>query len=96
MGNLANETFGILSLQNANFEEVFSLSSLEYLPVFNDEQGQFPGQQHMTTNPSVKPVIMLNHRVPIAVRDRLKQEFDDLLRLMSLLLLQNLPHGRVK
>ncbi|GFO48390.1 retrovirus-related pol polyprotein from transposon 17.6 [Plakobranchus ocellatus] len=67
---------GLLFLQNANFEEVFSLSSFERLAEFNDELGQFLGQQHLTIDPNVKPMIMPNRRVPIAVRDRLKEELD--------------------
>ena len=78
LGLRAAEQMNLLSLQDDNFEEVFSLSSLDGLSVFKDELGQFPGQQHLTTDPSVKPVIMPNRRVPVAVKDRLKQELDRL------------------
>ncbi|GFO39028.1 Gag-Pol protein [Plakobranchus ocellatus] len=81
LGLRAAEQMGLLSLKSANLEEVFLLSSLECIPVFNDELGQFPGQQHLTTDPNVKPVIMPNRRVPIAVRGRFKQELDRLTEL---------------
>ncbi|GFO45286.1 Gag-Pol protein [Plakobranchus ocellatus] len=81
LGLRAAEQMGLLSLQSANFEEVFSLSSLDCLPVFNDKLGQFPGQQHLTTDPNVKSGIMPNRRVPTAVRGRFKQELDRLTEL---------------
>ncbi|RUS91936.1 hypothetical protein EGW08_000338 [Elysia chlorotica] len=81
LGLRAAEQMNLLYLQNENFEEVCSLSSLESLSVFNDELGNLPGVQHLTTDPEVKPVIMPNRRVPVAVKDRLKQELDRLTKL---------------
>ncbi|RUS68488.1 hypothetical protein EGW08_023750 [Elysia chlorotica] len=81
LGLRAAEQMNLLYLQNENFEEVCSLSSLESLSVFNDDLGNLPGVQHLTTDPEVKPVIMPNRRVPVAVKDRLKQELDRLTKL---------------
>ncbi|RUS77744.1 hypothetical protein EGW08_014503 [Elysia chlorotica] len=94
LGLRAAEQMNLLYLQNENFEEVCSLSSIESFFVFNDELGYFPGVQHLTKDPEVKPVIMPNRRVPVAVKDRLKQEtWIDLPNLVSSLLLQSLPPG---
>ncbi|RUS68937.1 hypothetical protein EGW08_023300 [Elysia chlorotica] len=81
LGLRAAKQMNLLYLQNENFEEVCSFSSLESLSVFNDELRNFPGVQHLTIDPKVKPVIMPNRRVPVAVKDRLKQELDRLTKI---------------
>ena len=76
LGLLTAQKMGLITLEESNFEKVTSLQSYTDLPVFQEGIGTFPGVQTLKTDPTVKPVIMPNRRVPIAVRSKLKQELD--------------------
>ena len=49
-----------------------------------EELGMLPGVQHIQTQPDAKPAIMANHRVPIAVRGKLKGELSRSVRLRAI------------
>ena len=51
----------------------------DYGDVFDAKQpGKLPGKQHLTVDPSIKPVVMPSRRVPVAIRAELWKELNRL------------------
>ena len=50
----------------------------EYSDVFGDEMGKVPIMYRIKLNPNVTPVVMPPRPIPIAVKDRVKKELDDM------------------
>lgn len=48
----------------------------EYSDLFSDELGKLPVTYSMTLDPDVKPVVRPAHRIPVAMKDRVKAELD--------------------
>ena len=50
----------------------------EHLDVFGEGLGRMEGKGHLQTDPNVAPTVMPPRRVPIALKERLKNELDRL------------------
>ena len=50
----------------------------EYPDVFGEELGCMEGKVHLETDPNVAPTVMPPHRVPVALKEKLKNELDRL------------------
>ena len=50
----------------------------EYADLFADTLGKLPMEYNMTVDPTVSPVIRSARQIPIAMRDRVKQELDSM------------------
>lgn len=48
----------------------------EYSDLFADELGKLPVTYSMTLDPEVRPVVRSAHRIPVAMKDRVKAELD--------------------
>ena len=58
--NVCTRTFHrIAQLVSSNVED-------DYPDVFDDSRGTLPGIEHLEFDPSVKPVVMANRRIPIS------------------------------
>ena len=67
----------LVTVEEENFEAVAQVQD----EVFNGQLGTLPGVQHIQTRPEARPVVMANHRVPIALRGKLKEELARLVNL---------------
>ena len=70
----------LVSINEQEVHEVGSQSSLlvEYSDVFDDEVGKLPIVYKMKIKPDIKPVVMPPRPLPIAVKERVKHELDDM------------------
>ena len=50
----------------------------EYSGVFGEELGHMEGKVHLETDSNVAPTVMPPHRVPVALKEKLKNELDRL------------------
>ena len=50
----------------------------EYSDVFGEELGRMEGKVHLETDPNVAPTVMPPRRVPVALKEKLKNELDRL------------------
>ena len=50
----------------------------EYSDVFGEEVGRMEGKVHLETDPNVAPTVMPPRRVPVALKEKLKNELDRL------------------
>ena len=50
----------------------------EYPDVFGEELGCMEGKVHLETDPNVAPTVMPPRRVPVALKEKLKNELDRL------------------
>lgn len=50
----------------------------EYSDVFGEELGRMEGKVHLETDPNVAPTVMPPRRVPVALKEQLKNEHDRL------------------
>lgn len=48
----------------------------EYSDLFTDQLGKLPVTYSMTLDPKVRPVVRPAHRIPVAMKDRVKAELD--------------------
>lgn len=62
-----------LSLTDDDFSH---LIQTEYSDLFSNELGKLPVTYSMTLNPDVRPVVRPAHRIPVAMKDRVKAELD--------------------
>ena len=62
--------------QKPNFTRDAVMS--EYSDVFGEELGRMEGRVHVETDPNVAPTVMPPRRVPVALKERLKNELDRL------------------
>ena len=80
LGLRALEQMNLINVCTQNFDRNAQLvsSNVEdnYPDVFDDLLGTLPGIQHLRVEPSIKPVIMANRRIPISVRPELKTELE--------------------
>ena len=67
----------LVTVEEENFEVVARVED----EVFNGHLGTLPGIQHLQTRADALPVVMVNHRIPIAVCGKLKAELDRLVKL---------------
>ena len=74
------ERMNLITVNEEEFDAVRVLREVQedYGDVFDAKQ---PGKQHLTVDPSVKPVVMPSRRVPVAIRAKLGKELN---RLVSL------------
>ena len=77
-----------LDLININFDNFVYASVCaptvffdKYPRVFDDGLGQLPGKVKLSLNQDVRPRVLPTRRVPLAIRERFKQELDRLLAL---------------
>ena len=85
IGLRAAEQKKLITVNDKNIAPVASLTCLNgYDDVFDGKLGTLPDEIHLRTAENVTPVIMPTRRVPISLRDRLKEELDRLLILVSL------------
>ena len=75
IGLKAAQRMQLVQIKKENFETVASLIESS---IFDGEVGTFPGEQHLTVDSSVPPVVMPDRRVPIAVKTKLKEELDNM------------------
>ena len=67
---------------NDNFDRVFAVNvENKYSDIFSEKLGTCPGLQHLIFDKDVKPMVMPNRRIPLAVRPKLKAELDRLTNL---------------
>ncbi len=68
----------LINVCTSNFDRIAQLTSSSvkgnYADIFDDSLGTLPGVQHLEVDPSVKPVVMENRRIPMSVRPELKTE----------------------
>uniref|UniRef100_A0A669EUY2 Gypsy retrotransposon integrase-like protein 1 n=1 Tax=Oreochromis niloticus TaxID=8128 RepID=A0A669EUY2_ORENI len=82
LGLCACREMGLVSFSNAVHQLSTSADDLspqlitEYSELFSDELGRLPVTYRMTLNPDVKPVVRPAHRIPLAMKDRVKAELD--------------------
>ena len=75
IGLKAAQRMQLVQIKKENFETVASLIESS---IFDGEVGTFPGEQHLTVDSSVPPVVMPDRRVTIAVKTKLKEELDNM------------------
>ena len=73
---------GDVYAHDASIEPVLSADQLvkKFHGVFSDGVGKLPGEYHMTLDETVKPVQHPPRRVPVAIRERLRETLEDLER----------------
>ena len=73
---------GDVYAHDASIEPVLSADQLvkKFHRVFSDGVGKLPGEYHMTLDETVKPVQYPPRRVPVAIRERLRETLEDLER----------------
>ncbi|CAI5671963.1 unnamed protein product [Oreochromis niloticus] len=82
LGLCACREMGLVSFSNDVHQLSTSTDDLsqqlitEYSDLFSDELGRLPVTYRMTLNPDVKPVVRPAHRIPLAMKDRVKAELD--------------------
>ena len=84
LGKQTSEKMDLIFINN-NFERVAAVSPdnivSKHPSVFDGNLGTIPGVHRLKTDPTVRPIVMANRRVPIAVKARLKNELDRLTNL---------------
>ena len=69
LGLKASRQMGLVNICENNFERVYNVNVEDhYGDVMEGKLGTFSGLQHLKVDDNVKPVIMLDHRVPISLR----------------------------
>ena len=70
----------LISINEEHIENVSSMLTVDdvYSELWNGKLGNLPGIVHLKTDPTVTPVVMPTKRIPIALREKLKQELDRL------------------
>ena len=100
LGLKASEQMNLINVCSQNFDFISQLtsSSVEdsYADIFDDSLGTLPGVQYLEVDPSVKPVVMANRRVPISVRPELKTEPERLVEKGSSLVWMTLHRGSAR
>ena len=77
----ACEKMQLLKIKPENFEKVLSIEN-DYSNVFDTSRfGELEGECELKLKSDAKPVIMNNKKIPISVRNLLKQELDRLKKL---------------
>ena len=73
------ERMNLITVNEEEFDAVRVLRKVheDYGYVFDAKQpGKLPGKQHLTVDPSIKPVVMPSRRVPVAIRAKLGKELN--------------------
>ena len=71
----------LVTIHCENIQKVMSIWPTQFPQVFDEELGTLPGPpHHLVTKPEIRPCIMADRRIPIAVRPKLKQELERLAR----------------
>ena len=80
--NHSQTSDGDVYAHDASIEPVLSADQLvkKFHSVFSDVVGKLPGEYHMTLDETVKPVQHPPGRVPVAIRERLRETLEDLER----------------
>lgn len=86
IGLKAAEQMGLISVNEENVDRIASIGAsspfARYEEVFDPNKlGSLPGIQTLKVDESVKPVLMANRRVPVALKNRVKDELTRLERL---------------
>lgn len=82
LGINASQQMGLVEVKEDNFERVYNIKlEDEYLDVMKGSLGTLPGVQSLKVDPSIKPVIMPNRRMPISLKPKLKVELERLSKL---------------
>ena len=77
IGLKAAEQMGLVKVNNDNLDRVFTVSQPPedlFPEVFSNDLGLLPGQVHLKTKEDVHPVVMPDHRTPLALRTELQEE----------------------
>ena len=74
LGLKASTALQFVTINDDTFNRVASIKEDQYQEVFDRELGIIPGRHKLRVDPSIQPVVMPDHRVPIAVRPKLKEE----------------------
>nr|XP_054767488.1 uncharacterized protein K02A2.6-like [Lytechinus pictus] len=84
LGASTAQQMKLITVQYGNIEVVHAVTNDDILTSYKDVftgLGKMPGTVHLQTDSSVEPVIMPPRRVPIVVKDKLKQELERLEKL---------------
>ena len=88
------EQMGLITVNKENVEHVFSVDVVDkYAVVFDGKIGTLPGTHHLKLDEDATPVIMPSRRLPIAVRPRLKEALDDLVKRQVIAPVDEPHHG---
>lgn len=76
--SLREEVHGIDLNKNKNLsQEIFT----EYADLFDDELGTLPVMYSMKINPDITPVVRPSRRIPVAMRDKVEAELENMTKL---------------
>ncbi|XP_054709030.1 uncharacterized protein K02A2.6-like [Uloborus diversus] len=78
LGLKAIQAMKLITIQEKEFQSVNIVNINDYNNIFSEGIGDLPGIVHLQTDPNISPSTMPVHRVPIALRDKLKKELDQL------------------
>lgn len=78
LGLKAVQAMKLITVQEKEFQSVNLVGLTDYSDVFSEGIGELPGVVHLQTDHDIPPSTMPVHRVPIALRDKLKEELDRL------------------
>ena len=82
LGLRANQEMQQINVCDHNFDRVSSVNVEDkYADIFSGKLGMLPGLQHLKVNKDVKPVVMPDRRIPLAVRPKLRAELDRMISL---------------
>ena len=76
----ASEQMQLLTVNYENIKSVKNYDSIlnNYSEVFNDELGNLPGVVHLTVDPHVQPVAIARCKVPLSVKQKVKEKLSDM------------------
>ena len=79
LGLQASQQMELIDVCDDNFDRVRTVNVEDkYSYVFSGKLGMFPGLQHLKVIKDVKPMVMPDRRIPLAVRPKLKAKLDRL------------------
>lgn len=79
LGLRASEQMSLISVESDNFERVHKVDDCN--DVFNNELGTFRGKHSLKIKENAIPIVMPNRKVPVALKQPLKNELDRLTNL---------------
>ncbi len=82
LGFRTSKQMRLITVESENFEIAAISNGLlsDYKSVFDDNLGNLPGTQALKIDPEATPRVMANRRTPLAIRPKLKQLLDDLVK----------------
>lgn len=80
LGLNASEQMSLIKVESNNFQRVNNVKS-DRSEVFNGSIGTFKGEHTLKIKENAKPIVMPNRKVPVSMREPLKEELDRLTKL---------------